>query len=95
MCAEGALHWITAGVGRAETRGQASVLCADRRYAYIPDAPAAQWNELHAFAEFPEIAFKLSSLGQFLSRSHRDTERYGISNRHTSKSKFSEDCVWK
>ena len=50
MCAEGALHGITAGAGKAETRGQAVLpLGAARGHAYIPDTPAAQWNELCAF----------------------------------------------
>ena len=51
MCAGYALHGITAGVGKAGTRGQAAPPpCAARRHACLPDAPAAQWNELHAFA---------------------------------------------
>ena len=48
MCAGGALHWITAGAGRAETRGQASALCAAKRRRFVPEVPAAQWNELRA-----------------------------------------------
>ena len=48
MCAGGALHRITAGVGRAETRGQASALCAAKRRRFVPEILAAQWNELRA-----------------------------------------------
>ena len=48
MCAGGALHWITAGVGRAETRGQASALCAAKQRRFVPEIPAAQCNKLRA-----------------------------------------------
>ena len=49
LCAGGALHRITAGAGKAETRGQAALPpCATKRRRFVPEIPAAQWNELRA-----------------------------------------------
>ena len=40
--------------------------CADRGDVYIPDAPAAQWTELRAFAnEFLEVALRCAGKGRF------------------------------
>ena len=48
-CSGGALHGITAGAGKAETRGQAALPpCATKRRRFVPEIPAAQWNELRA-----------------------------------------------
>jgi hypothetical protein len=45
LCSGGAQHWITAGAGVAETRGQAALpSCAARRRACALDVFAAQWN---------------------------------------------------
>ena len=72
----GALHWIIAGVGRAETRGQAALPpCATKRRGFVPEIPAAQWNELRALFVDKSLEIRFCQNTQLIPLRRRHANR--------------------